>query len=129
MRKTRRRGLEQIARRRQRDVLCDVMLSARQCGTWLTLDELAKADALPAGEHFRAVAARAQAGVWRIRGGEAATRSGPWFAWPGLWNGVGVSAPARDSQEIRERSRACRRNAALPANGGSLNRGNGERVR
>jgi hypothetical protein len=29
-------------RRRQRDVLCDVMLSARQCETWLTLDELAK---------------------------------------------------------------------------------------
>jgi hypothetical protein len=29
-------------RRRQRDVLCDVMLSARQCETWLTLEELAK---------------------------------------------------------------------------------------
>src|SRR5262245_34835562 len=29
-------------RRRQRDVLCDVMLSARECETWLTLDELAK---------------------------------------------------------------------------------------
>lgn len=29
-------------RRRQRDVLCDVMLSASQCETWLTLDELAK---------------------------------------------------------------------------------------
>lgn len=28
-------------RRRQRDVLCDVMLSASQCDTWLTLDELA----------------------------------------------------------------------------------------
>jgi hypothetical protein len=42
MRKTRRRGLKRIARRRQRDVLCDVMLSARQCETWLTLDELAK---------------------------------------------------------------------------------------
>lgn len=28
-------------RRRQRDVLCDVMLSARRCETWLTLDELA----------------------------------------------------------------------------------------
>ena len=42
MRKTRRSGLERIVRRRQRDVLCDVMLSARQCGTWLTLDELAK---------------------------------------------------------------------------------------
>ena len=42
MKKTQRRELPPIARRRQRDVLCDVMLSARQCGTWLTLDELAK---------------------------------------------------------------------------------------
>jgi hypothetical protein len=42
MRKTRRRALKRITRRRQRDVLCDVMLSARQCETWLTLDELAK---------------------------------------------------------------------------------------
>ena len=31
----------QASRRRQRDVLCDVMLSASQCDTWLTLDELA----------------------------------------------------------------------------------------
>lgn len=30
------------AKRRQRDVLCDVMLSASQCETWLTLEELAK---------------------------------------------------------------------------------------
>jgi hypothetical protein len=29
-------------KRRQRDVLCDVMLSASQCQTWLTLEELAK---------------------------------------------------------------------------------------
>ena len=42
MRKTRRRGATPVARRRQRDVLCDVMLSARQCETWLTLDELAR---------------------------------------------------------------------------------------
>ncbi|HEY6267092.1 MAG TPA: hypothetical protein VIX11_02250 [Candidatus Acidoferrum sp.] len=42
MRKTQRRELIRIARRRQRDVLCDVMLSARQCETWLTLDELSK---------------------------------------------------------------------------------------
>jgi hypothetical protein len=42
MRKIRRRVLLRIARRRQRDVLCDVMLSARQCETWLTLDELSK---------------------------------------------------------------------------------------
>jgi hypothetical protein len=34
--------LNRIRRRRQRDVLSDVMLSARQCETWLTLDELAK---------------------------------------------------------------------------------------
>ena len=38
------RGDRQVAasKRRQRDVLCDVMLSASQCDTWLTLDELAK---------------------------------------------------------------------------------------
>jgi hypothetical protein len=42
MRIIRRRGLTRTARRRQRDVLRDVMLSARQCETWLTLDELAK---------------------------------------------------------------------------------------
>jgi len=32
----------QMTRRRQRDVLRDVMLSAQQCETWLTLEELAK---------------------------------------------------------------------------------------
>ena len=42
MRKTRRKVPRRNARRRQRDVLCDVMLSARECETWLTLDELAK---------------------------------------------------------------------------------------
>jgi hypothetical protein len=42
MRNIRRREAQRSARRRQRDVLCDVMLSARECETWLTLDELAK---------------------------------------------------------------------------------------
>jgi hypothetical protein len=42
MREMRKKELLRMARRRQRDVLCDVMLSARQCETWLTLDELAK---------------------------------------------------------------------------------------
>jgi hypothetical protein len=42
MRKTQGRELLRIARRRQRDVLCDVMLSARQCETWLTLEELSR---------------------------------------------------------------------------------------
>ncbi len=48
MRKTRRRTPKRSARRRQRDVLCDVMLSARHCATWLTLDELAKLTHYPA---------------------------------------------------------------------------------
>lgn len=42
MRKTRGRKSIRLARRTQRGVLCDVMLSARECETWLTLDELAK---------------------------------------------------------------------------------------
>jgi len=42
MRIIRRRGLKRAPRRRQRDVLRDVMLSARERETWLTLDELAK---------------------------------------------------------------------------------------
>jgi hypothetical protein len=35
-------GLRRRALRRQRDVLCDVMLAAGLCGTWLTLHELAQ---------------------------------------------------------------------------------------
>lgn len=42
MRTIRKTILKRMRRRRQRDVLSDVMLSARQCETWLTLDELAK---------------------------------------------------------------------------------------
>ena len=42
MRKIRRGEPKRVVRRRQRDVLRDVMLSARECEAWLTLDELAK---------------------------------------------------------------------------------------
>jgi len=42
MRIIRRRELRRAPRRRQRDVLRGVMLSARERETWLTLDELAK---------------------------------------------------------------------------------------
>ncbi len=42
MGRIRRRVAKRNARRRQRDVLRDVMLSARECETWLTLDELTK---------------------------------------------------------------------------------------
>jgi hypothetical protein len=41
MRTIRRTEAKRNGRRRQRDVLCDVMLGARECETWLTLDELA----------------------------------------------------------------------------------------
>ena len=42
MRTIRRGEVKRVAQRRQRDVLREVMLSARECETWLTLDELAK---------------------------------------------------------------------------------------
>jgi hypothetical protein len=42
MRKVRRKEARPRSLRRQRDVLCDVMLAAGQCETWLTLHELAR---------------------------------------------------------------------------------------
>jgi hypothetical protein len=42
MRRTRQRVGKAVILRRQREVIRDVMLSAGQCATWLTLDELAK---------------------------------------------------------------------------------------
>jgi len=47
VRSVRKKIAKRISRRRQRDVLCDVMLGASQCGTWLTLDELAKLTQYP----------------------------------------------------------------------------------
>ncbi len=48
MRQKREPKSERVMTRRQRDVLCDVMLSARECEAWLTLDELAKLTHYPA---------------------------------------------------------------------------------
>ena len=42
MKKIRRGEVRPRCLRRQRDVLCDVMLSAGQCETWLTLHELGR---------------------------------------------------------------------------------------
>jgi hypothetical protein len=42
MRKTKQRKANPVILRRQREVIREVMLSAGQCATWLTLDELAK---------------------------------------------------------------------------------------
>ena len=42
MRRTKQREAGPVVLRRQKEVIRDVMLSAGQCATWLTLDELAK---------------------------------------------------------------------------------------
>ena len=42
MRRTKQRVARPVVLRRQKEVIRDVMLSAGQCATWLTLDELAK---------------------------------------------------------------------------------------
>lgn len=42
MRRTKQKEAGRRQSRRQREVIRDVMLSAGQCATWLTLDELAK---------------------------------------------------------------------------------------
>jgi hypothetical protein len=42
MRRTRKKEASPVILRKQREVIRDVMLSAGQCATWLTLDELAK---------------------------------------------------------------------------------------
>ena len=42
MRTKERQGAQSVQLRKQREVIRDVMLSAGQCATWLTLDELAK---------------------------------------------------------------------------------------
>ena len=39
--------VRQLQKRRQRDVLTDVLLSATECEAWLTLDELAKLTQYP----------------------------------------------------------------------------------
>jgi hypothetical protein len=42
MRRTKQKETGRVQLRKQREVIRDVMLSAGQCATWLTLDELAK---------------------------------------------------------------------------------------
>src|SRR5437588_452243 len=82
----------------------------------------AEADALPAGQHFRPIAAFAQGGVRRLRGGEATARHEQNPARRRLRNGLGVSAEARDSQEGRESAWAKRWEESFVADGCSLNR-------
>jgi len=113
MRKNRRRELKKDARpgchgrqacagrRRQRDVLCDVMLSARQCETWLTLEELAKLTHYPQASisaqlrHLRKPEYGGHVVEKRPRGTGCGVARGR------LRHGVGVPASARHSQEGR----------------------------
>ena len=87
---------KRASRRRQRDVLCDVMLSAGACESWLTLDELAKLPHLPARKHLRAIAPLAKARIRCIRRGKAAAENGTGIARGELRRGLGVSAHALD---------------------------------
>jgi hypothetical protein len=47
MRRMKQKEAGTVILRKQREVIRDVMLSAGQCGTWLTLDELAKLTLYP----------------------------------------------------------------------------------
>ncbi len=47
MRRTKQKVVRPARSRKQREVIRDVMLSAGQCATWLTLDELAKLTQYP----------------------------------------------------------------------------------
>jgi hypothetical protein len=47
MRRTKRKEEAAVVSRKQREVIRDVMLSAGECGTWLTLDELSKLTQYP----------------------------------------------------------------------------------
>jgi len=89
MRKTRRRRPTPVARRRQRDVLCDVMLSARQCETWLTLDELARLTHYPPASISAQLRHLRKPEYGGVRRGEAAAGSVSGPARRGFRDGVG----------------------------------------
>jgi len=52
MRESKQKEARPVILRRQREVIRDVMLSAGQCATWLTLDELAKLTLYPPASIF-----------------------------------------------------------------------------
>src|SRR2546425_7753792 len=81
-----------------------------------------KIDALPAGEHFRATAAFAEAGIRRLCGREAAACGGTGLAWRRFRDRMGIPAQTRHSQEVRRCAIARRWKETLVAAGGLLNR-------
>ncbi len=87
------------ALKRQRDVLCDVMLSAGSCETWLTLVELSRMTQYGRGQHLGSIAAFAKAAVRGICSGEATAGSGRGDLQRGARAGVGIPIAARTSGE------------------------------
>lgn len=110
--------------RRQREVIRDVMLSAGQCATWLTLEELARLTHYPPASisaqlrHLRKPRFGAFAVVKRSR------KVTPWIRGEGfgtLWEyavkpGPSLDATRRSSR--RPRRRAAASSAAAPASAG-----------
>jgi len=81
MRRTKQREAGPVVLRRQKEVIRDVMLSAGQCATWLTLDELAKLTHYPPASisaqlrHMRKPRFGAYEVVKRCRTGDKAMRA------------------------------------------------------
>jgi hypothetical protein len=81
MRRTKRIEAVPVILRKQREVIRDVMLSAGQCATWLTLDELAKLTHYPPASisaqlrHMRKPRFGAYEVVKRCRRGDKAMRA------------------------------------------------------
>ncbi|HYL62376.1 MAG TPA: hypothetical protein VE077_07115 [Candidatus Methylomirabilis sp.] len=121
MRRTKQRQLRVRPVRRQREVIRDVMLSAGQCATWLTLEELAKLTHYPPASisaqlrHLRKPRFGAFAVVKRSR------RVNPGMRGDGfgtLWEysvAQSQQATARVAREPQRKKRPARRGRSLNA--------------
>ena len=102
MRRTKQTEARPVVLRRQREVIRDVMLSAGQCATWLTLDELAKLTHYPPASisaqlrHMRKPRNGAYTVVKRCRTIEQGDARGR------LRRGVGILGDARAARACSE---------------------------
>jgi hypothetical protein len=92
----------------QREVLRDVMLSAAQCGSWLTLRELFALDELRRNQYFGATAAPAKSAVRRIRHRQAGAQEWRCRTCDGERRSVGIpsarSVASRDETRLVQRA-------------------------
>ena len=95
MGRTKQKEARPVILRKQREVIRDVMLSAGQCATWLTLDELAKLTHYPPASisaqlrHLRKPQNGAHAVIKRCRTHEQGHAHGR------VWRRVGILGAAR----------------------------------